>query len=124
MSFWNSLKNRLKAAFESDVSFESRWLVSVDDIRVICKRPNGTIDSLEWSDLKLVGIETTDEGPAAADVFWYLIGEESGCLIPLGATGENALINKLQALPGFNNEAFAEAMSCTSNCKFVCWQRS
>ena len=124
MSFWDSLKAKLKTAAKPDLNFERKWTVRVTDTSVSCERPNREIESVRWDDLKLVGIETTDEGPYLADVFWYLVGEQSSCLVPLGASGENALVERLQALPGFDNEALIEAMSSTSNRKFVCWQRS
>ena len=124
-NFWSSLKTNLKAAFvKQDLNFEAKWVVSVDERQISCTRPNGVIESVGWKDLKMIGIQTTDEGPYVPDVFWYLIGDESGCVVPLGATGEKAMIEKLQQLPGFDNEALSEAMTSTSNRKFVCWQRS
>jgi hypothetical protein len=123
--FWSSIKTNLKAAFgKQDLNFEGKWLVSVDELQITCQRPNGVIESVSWKDLKLIAIETTDEGPYVPDVFWYLVGEESGCLVAMGATGEKDMIEKLQQLPDFDNEALVEAMTCTSNRKFVCWQRS
>jgi hypothetical protein len=118
------LKTKLKAAANPELNFERKWIVTLTDVGVSCKRPNGEIESVSWDDLKLVGIETTDEGPYLPDVFWYLVGEQGGCLVPLGATGENAMIERLQALPGFDNEALIEAMSSSSNRKFVCWQKN
>lgn len=124
-NFWNSLKTNLKAAFgKQDLNFEAKWVVSVDEHQISCTRPNGVMESVDWKDLKLIEIQTTDEGPYLPDVFWYLIGDESGCLVPLGATGEKAMIERLQQLPGFDNEAVSDAMSSTSNRTFVCWQRS
>ncbi len=124
-NFWNSLKTNLEAAFgKQDLNFEAKWVVSVDEHQISCTRPNGVMESVDWKDLKLIEIQTTDEGPYLPDVFWYLIGDESGCLVPLGATGEKAMIERLQQLPGFDNEAVSDAMSSTSNRTFVCWQRS
>ena len=124
-NFLSSLKTNLKAAFgKQDLNFEAEWVVSVDEHQISCTRPNGLIESVGWNDLKLIEIQTTDDGPFAPDVFWYLIGDESGCVVPLGATGEPALFERLQQLSGFDNEAVSEAMSSTSNCTFVCWQRS
>lgn len=67
---------------------------------------------------------TTNEGPYAPDVWWLLAGANGGCAIPLGATGEDQLVEWLQALPGFNNAALIEAMSSSDNQTFVCWRRS
>jgi hypothetical protein len=124
MSFLETLKARLNTAFTPDLNFESKWVVNVSDTQVSCTRPNGQVECFDWDDLNIVVIETTNEGPYAADVFWYLVGEHTGCVVPLGATGEDDMVKRLQALPGFDNEAFGEAMSSTSNRKFIVWQRN
>lgn len=106
-----------------DLNFEANWIVTVSDVEISCRRPNGEIESVTWDDLKIVVIETTDEGPYAPDVFWYLAGEKSGCVVPNGATGEEEMLKHLQLLPNFDNEALISAMSSTDNNKFVCWKR-
>jgi hypothetical protein len=124
-SFWSSLKTRLKGAFaKRDLNFEAKWVVSVDELQISCKRPNGVIESVAWRDLHLIGIATTDQGPHLPDVFWYLIGGKGACIVPQGATGEDAMLEKIQQLPGFDNEAVIKAMTSTTNNRFICWQRS
>ena len=104
---------------------ESRIVVHVSDTEVRCERPDGRVESVTWNDLQAVIIETTDAGPIGADVFWILAGTStsSGCVIPQGATGDSALLERLQKLPGFDNEAFIRSMTSTDNEKFLCWQR-
>lgn len=102
---------------------EAAWTVTMTDALISCARSSGKVESVAWDDLKEVAIITNDEGPFAIDVMWLLVGNESGCVVPLGATGEAALVEKLQTLPGFDNEVMIEAMSSTVNRKFVCWQR-
>jgi hypothetical protein len=123
MDFLTTLKDRFKAGFTPDLNFEGKWFVAVSDTEISCTRPNGNVESVDWDDLRVVAIETTDEGPWP-DVFWYLAGKEAGCVVPLGATGEDLLVERLQALCGFDNAAFAEAMSCTSNRRFIVWKRN
>ncbi|MCG6154301.1 hypothetical protein [Rubinisphaera margarita] len=103
---------------------ESQYIVDISDIDVRCSRPDGTIESISWNDLQLVEIHTTDEGPFLPDVFWVLHGSDGGCIIPQGATGEAKLLESLQALPQFRDEAMIDAMSSAENNRFVCWQRS
>jgi hypothetical protein len=93
---------------------------------VRCERPDGRVESVAWNDLEAVIVETTDEGPWAADVFWILARTNMamGCVIPQGATGEKALLERLQKLPGFDNKALIQAMGSTSNAKFLCWKKS
>ena len=124
ISFLTTLKARLKAGFNPDLNFESKWVVVLSDTQLSCTRPNGKIESVNWDDLKIVVIETTDEGPYAPDVFWYVAGEETRCVVPLGATGEDLMVKRLKELPGFDNEGVAKAMACTSNSRFIVWQRS
>lgn len=118
------MKSRFEAASNAGIAPESAWVVTLSDEGVSCTRPNGLVEMVEWNDLKAVVIVTTDEGPFAIDVMWLLVGNTSGCMVPLGATGEGKLIEKLQALPGFNNEVMIEAMSSTTNRKFVCWEKN
>ena len=45
-------------------------------------------------------------------------------VIPQGAAGEEGLLDRLQKLEGFDNNAVIEAMSATENERFVCWRRA
>ena len=105
---------------------ESQFTVIVDDDRILCQQPSGKTESVAWNDLESVTVETNDTGPWQADVWWILTGDSSspGCTIPQGATGEEPLLDRLQKLPGFDNEQFIAAMSCTENRTFVCWRRN
>ena len=102
---------------------ESLYVVTVDDERVTCTPPGGAAQSMAWQDVQAVLIETNDLGPFEPDVFWVIVGAEARCIVPQGATGEQALLAKLQALPNFDNEALIEAMSSTENRVFACWRR-
>jgi len=102
---------------------ESRFIVRISDAEVACERPDGKTERVSWNDLQRVEILTTSDGPMAPDVFWVLHGTDTGCAIPQGATGERALLERLQALPGFDNGQVIEAMGSTSDRKFLCWQR-
>jgi hypothetical protein len=100
--------------------------VSFTDEAVTRVRPDGVEEKIRWDELHEVGILTTDEGPFQEDVFFLLIASDgkSGCVVPQGAEGSSQLIERLQKLPGFDNEAVIKAMGSTSNAKFLCWKRS
>ncbi len=102
---------------------EAGFVVTLSDEGVTCRRPNGVVEAVSWSDLQAVILETNDQGPFAMDVYWLLVGKRGGCVIPQGATGEDQLLSRLQALEGFDNTALIEAMSSTENRRFVCWKR-
>jgi len=114
---------RRRSAISRGLEPESRFIVRISDIEVACDRPDGKTERVGWSDLQRVEIVTTSDGPMAPDVFWVLHGTDTGCAIPQGATGERALLERLQALPGFDNAQVIEAMGSTSDRRFLCWQR-
>lgn len=104
---------------------ECQFVVRVTDADVVCEHPDGQTERVRWDQLQAFIVETTDEGPWAADVLWILIDSvNSGCVIPQGATGEEPLLARLRQLPGFNNEEFIKAMTSTDNRKFLCWKRN
>ena len=102
---------------------ESLFVVLVSDADIVCTRPDGTVERVAWADLNKIEIVTTSEGPMVPDVFWVLHGSGGGCAVPQGATGEAQLLERLQALPGFDNAAVIEAMTCSSDRRFLCWQK-
>jgi hypothetical protein len=102
---------------------ESRYNVQVSESGVSCTDPDGAIESVAWSNLQQVEIVTTDHGPFLPDVFWVLHGLDTVCVVPQGATGDRELMERLQQLPGFRNEAVIDAMSSTDNRRFLCWEK-
>jgi hypothetical protein len=98
--------------------------VTISDESVICQRPGGIVESVRWDKLRAVLIQTTDEGPLLDDVFWILIGEDlTGCVVPQGVEGEEALRDRLFKLPGFDYQMVIEAMQSTEDARFLCWER-
>ncbi|MGH8178760.1 MAG: hypothetical protein ACREV5_21080 [Steroidobacter sp.] len=86
--------------------------------------PDGRMESISWSELREIGILTTDEGPGVDDVFWlFLSAEQSrGCAVSNYAEGFAELLPRIQELPGFDNEAVVKAMGSASNNRFVVWR--
>ncbi|MCC6457412.1 MAG: hypothetical protein IT328_20825 [Caldilineaceae bacterium] len=97
--------------------------VELSDTGVTYYRSDGITRTVVWNDLHAVFIATTDEGPFDEDVWWILVDSDGQCLIPQDASGEEELFLRLQALPGFDNEAFIAAMGSVENRQFLCWQR-
>jgi hypothetical protein len=97
--------------------------VVVDEEWIVCRRGLTRSEAVRWSDLKLVLLETTDQGPFQNDVFWVLVGESGRCVVPQEADGSQQLLAKLQTLAGFDSSAVVEAMGTTENRTFVCWRR-
>jgi hypothetical protein len=98
-------------------------VVELSATGVSCRRPRGSTERVAWEELQKVEIVTTDQGPLVTDVFWVLHGTEGGCVVPQDAVGQAALLERLQALPGFRNDAVIDAMGSTENARFVAWER-
>ncbi|TCP50137.1 hypothetical protein EV191_108226 [Tamaricihabitans halophyticus] len=102
-----------------------RTEIVVDDAGVRRELADGSQESVSWDDLRRVGIRTIPDGPWDEDVFFLLEGENgTGCAVPSGHPSANALMSKLQVLPGFDNDVFVEAMTTTDDALFICWQRT
>ncbi|UJW33145.1 hypothetical protein L3Q67_04950 [Saccharothrix sp. AJ9571] len=97
--------------------------VGVDDTGVRRLLADGTEESVTWAELSAVVIRVIPEGPWKEDVFIMLAGAEGkGTAIPSGDPAADALIERLQALPGFDNEKFVEAMTTDADEAYVVWK--
>lgn len=99
-------------------------VVRFDDEAVTCIRRNGHMGRVRWSDLRAVLVRTTADGPVADDLFWVLVGREGGCVVPSEAQGCDRLLERLQSLPGFDNQAAIQASLCVEDRSFLCWERA
>jgi hypothetical protein len=81
-------------------------------------------ESLAVGDLAAVVIETNDSGPWGDDVVWHLLGRAEGSCLSIPQTAENftPLMERLQALPGFDSAQVIAAMGSTALNAFLCWQ--
>jgi hypothetical protein len=104
-------------------SLPPKPFVSFDERLVTCRRLDGTTEEVTWDELVAVEILTTDAGPFVCDVFFVLHGDDQGCMVPQEAEGCKELLERLQKLPGFNNQAVIDAMGCTSNARFSAWKK-
>ena len=98
--------------------------VTFDDTGVRRVTPDGRLEEVLWDDLVEVRILTTTEGPFAEDVFWLLVGADgiNGVAVP-GSAATDDLLDRLQALPGFDNEQMILAMGSADEAQFLCWRR-
>jgi hypothetical protein len=100
-----------------------QWVVEWDDEGVRCSGPEGEVESASWAALQAVWVLTTDRGPWIDDVFYVLEGTEGQCTVPSEAVGAAALIERLRRLPGFDDDAYTQAIRCTDNKRFLVWRR-
>jgi len=101
---------------------ESRLAVDADG--VCCTAADGAVASVRCGHLRYARIRTTCNGPRGSDAVWGLVGGESACTIPVGATGAEKPPGKLQALPGLDNRRFIQGMTDDDDESFTGWDSS
>ena len=95
--------------------------LTADDM-IVCSARRQDDQRIKMSDLGAVYVETDDNGPWGADV-WWLLNDRSGetkVAFPQGAVGEDAVLARLRLLPGFE----VKGMNSTGNARFLCWPPS
>ena len=100
---------------------EELYILEVNDTEIRCHRPDGTLDSLSWKNLRRVEIVVTEEEPLPA-TFITLHGPSAALVIPEGATNADDLSERLFELEGFDADVFVESMSAQQAQTFVCWK--
>jgi len=105
---------------------ESKWTIAVTDGLIVGSDEAGGARSVTLDELSGVAIATNDTGPWGADVWWLLYGQgdQLACGFPQGATGEEAVIDILMAMPGFDHGEMIKAMGSTANAVFPVWRRT
>ncbi len=100
--------------------------MTFDEDAVTRRKPDGTTQAVRWDDLREVTIATSNLGPWEDDVLWILTGREGDewLMVPSEAEGMDLLLDRLQKLPGFDNEAVIRAMGSTDLAFFPCWRRT
>lgn len=86
---------------------------------IVCRVPGHADQRIGMHELGAVYVATNDSGPWGADV-WWLLNDKSGqtkVAFPLMATGEDAVLARLERLPGFE----IKGMNSTENARFLCW---
>ena len=99
---------------------EAQFVVEVtQDDEIVCRAPKQAEQRIRIRDLAAVYVETKDNGPWGADV-WWLLNDNTGqtkVAFPQYATGELEALFRLQQLPGFA----IRGMNSTDNARFECW---
>lgn len=100
--------------------------VTYDERQIVRHVPDGTVERICWDELDRISIITTDQGPWNEDAYWIFedAARQKGCMIGNGAEGFPALLDHISSFGGFSHERVIEAMGCTSNKRFIIWNRS
>ncbi|MQA62852.1 MAG: hypothetical protein GEU86_15485 [Actinophytocola sp.] len=106
-----------------DSRYAQSRTVTVDDTGVRRVLADGSEESVTWEQLASVVIRVIPEGPWKEDVFLMLASTDgTGTAVPSGDPAADALIERLQTLPGFDNERFIEAMTTDADEAYVVWR--
>lgn len=99
-----------------------RGVVTVDDATITFQTPQGQVRTFAWSDLEAVDVE------AATKIFgslhYVLKGADTALKVPEDAKGFGKLRDRLEELPGWDNEAFISALSATESATFSAWRKT
>lgn len=104
--------------------FEEKWRVGVSDDRLEVTYPDGRVQKINLNDIDRIAIHTNDSGPIGSDVIWNISGGGLVIRFPMGATGENGLLEVFQRFPGFDNLEFINAMSSIENNIFILFEKT
>lgn len=116
---------RVRRKMSATQKAESAGKVSVDDGGATFTTADGTSARVAWNDLASVHIETVAGGLSADEVIWALGtgAEQPAFRVTQTTPGANAMIARLQQLPGFRYEPMINSMITTEATRFVVWER-
>jgi hypothetical protein len=110
------------------------FVVNLYDDRLVVHRPDAKREELEWDALERVVVRVSNRDPWAGKAWLILVGREDehghghGCVVPVDAVNHDALLQRLQALPGFQQQkldnALRDARAGKSRSDAICWKRS
>jgi len=106
-----------------DTPAEARgYALNLDGDEIAVTYPGQPQVKASLSDVAEVLVETSEED---SSLWWLLLGDRGNLLMnfPAGASGEDALVAKLRALPGFDEAKLDEALNCELSGEFVLWRR-
>lgn len=124
-TFWPfvSARIRKKPAPKEPIRAPSKTIVH--DHGVLRLHSDGTTESVDWTELEEVKIVTTSDGPWFEDFYWVLKGIDSvGCIVPGEDPQAQNLLESMNKLESFDNEAVIKACGSTTEAEFLCWQKN
>ncbi len=109
------------------------FVVNLYDDRLVVHRPDGQREELEWDVIERVVVRVSNREPWAGKAWLIRVGDPKadgtprGCVVPLDAANHAALVERLQAFPGFNQQKLDNALSDAAAGKHRtdanCWKR-
>ena len=106
------------------VEVETDFKVSFNENTIVCVRPDGVVDQVDWSDLEAVTLEATLAEHPEPQHIWIMWGVErkSGCVFPGRAEGSSEIVEEMKRrLPDFDHKAFVTALNSAEHKTYVIW---
>ncbi|CAG9174679.1 hypothetical protein CURE108131_21560 [Cupriavidus respiraculi] len=109
------------------------FIVNLIDDSVVVHRPDGQREEVALDQLDRLVVRVSNREPWAGPAWLILAGivdeqgHQQGCVVPLDAMNHEALLARLQALPGFNQQkldnALRDARQGKSRSDAILWKR-
>jgi hypothetical protein len=106
------------------------FVINLYEDRVVVHRPDGQREEVTWDVLERVVVRVSNASPWSGKLWLILAGAPDsgqGCVAPMDAANATALLERLQALPGFNQQkldnALRDAEAGKSRSDAICWKR-
>ncbi|WP_441619064.1 hypothetical protein [Cupriavidus sp. RAF12] len=107
------------------------FVINMFDDHVVVHRPDGQREEISWDALERVVVRVSDRAPWAGTAWLILAGDaasQQGCVVPLDAANHDSLVERLQALPDFNQQkldnAMRDAAAGRSRSDAILWKRA
>ena len=78
------------------------------------------LTGVRWDVVTEIAVRTTSQGPAEEDVF-FVFTYDDGTRLAIGLGDTDYLLPRLQAMPGFDNEAFIRALATSEEGSWLLW---
>ncbi|MBC7875926.1 MAG: hypothetical protein H7Y59_02040 [Anaerolineales bacterium] len=99
--------------------YEEKWKVQASGQLLEVVDPKNNVQRMQLSAIKGIAIQTNDSGPIGMDVIWFISDGNSTISFPMGATGEDTILQVFQKIEEFDNEEFINAMGSTEKNVFI-----
>lgn len=103
---------------------EDYYNISITEDAVKVEHPDHSPEQINWKDIIEIAVVTTDEGPMLPDHYLVLVGEKSGCAIPLGAPKYDAVYDTVSEYEGFDFREYIKSTTCAENARFEVWRKT
>jgi hypothetical protein len=110
---------------EPAIEPDTGWRLLGEGDAIVVLDPDANRRAVAISSLTAIAIEVTDDGEGSAEPWWVFYGPDEDVVFaaPMGAAGEQAMVDRIATLPGYRADLQAAAAESQDIDTFVVWQR-